>query len=343
MKLIIQIPCLDETDTLPAVLADLPAHIPGITAIETLVVDDGSTDGTAELATALGVDHVVRHAGNKGLAVAFQTGIDACLRLGADIIVNTDGDHQYPGAAIPDLIAPILAGEADIVIGDRQVDQIDHFSGRKKLLQKLGSWVVRQASDTDVPDAPSGFRAYSREAALRLYVTSDFSYTVEHVIQAGRRRLTVAHVPIATNPQTRPPRLYHGSWSFVKQQAGTIARTFTYYQPLRSFTYLAAPFLLAGLLLLGRFLLVYLFGNAYQRLLQSVTIGAALLIIGFLIFVVGLLADAVANHRRLTEEVLYRARRLDSERQALDDLRQRVSALEEAMPARRDGSADRTR
>lgn len=343
MKLIIQIPCLNETATLPAVLRDLPTRIAGVTSIETLVIDDGSTDGTAELATASGVDCIVRHAENKGLAAAFQTGIDACLRRGADIIVNTDGDHQYPGAAIPKLIAPILDGEADIVIGDRQVDRIEHFSGQKKVLQKLGSWVVRQASDTDVPDAPSGFRAYSREAALRLFVTNDFSYTVENVIQAGRRRLTVAHIPISTNPQTRPPRLHQGSWSFVKRQVGIIARTFTYYEPLRSFTYLAAPFLLVGLILLSRFLLVYIFGNAYQRLLQSVTIGAALLVIGFLIFVVGLLADAVANHRRLTEEVLYRVRKLDSERDALSDLRQRIEALEEALPAWHDGNPDRTR
>ncbi len=342
MKLIIQIPCYNETATLPAVLSDLPTQIPGVDTIETLVIDDGSTDGTAELAIALGVDHVIRHRGNKGLAIAFQTGIDACLRLGADIIVNTDGDHQYPGSAIPQLIAPILAGQADIVVADRQVDQIEHFSGQKKVLQKVGSWVVRLASGTDVPDAPSGFRAYSREAALRLYVTSDFSYTVENLIQAGRRRLAIAHVPIRTNPETRPPRLHKGNWNFVKQQAGTIARTFTYYEPLRSFTYLAAPFFLAGLILLGRFFFVYLFGNAYQRLLQSVTIGASLLVIGFLIFVVGLLADAVANHRRLTEEVLYRVRdRGEDER--LADLARRLEALEADMRLLRDGKASPSR
>ncbi|MFQ5855061.1 MAG: glycosyltransferase [Anaerolineae bacterium] len=327
MKLIIQIPCLNETATLAAVLQDLPTQIPGVDTIETLVIDDGSTDRTAELATALGVDHVIRHRGHKGLAVAFQTGVDACLQLGADIIVNTDGDHQYPGAAIPQLVAPILAGQADIVIGDRQVDQIDHFSSQKKLLQKLGSWVVRLASGTDVPDAPSGFRAYSREAALRLYVTSEFSYTVENLIQAGKRRLAIAHIPIETNPETRPPRLHKGNWNFVKQQAGTIARTFTYYEPLRSFSYLAAPFFLAGIGLLGRFFYVYLFGNAYQRLLQSVTIGAALLVIGFLIFVVGLLADAVANHRRLTEELLYRVRDMEGDAR-IDHLTQRIEALE---------------
>lgn len=311
MKLIIQIPCYNESATLPHVLEDLPREIPGIDTIETLVIDDGSTDGTAEVARALGVDHIVRHRANKGLAAAFQTGIDACLRLGADIIVNTDGDHQYPGDAIPDLVRPILRGEADIVIGDRQVDRVEHFSGQKKALLRLGSWVVRLASDTDVPDAPSGFRAYSREAALRLYVTSDFSYTVEHLIQAGKRRLTIAHVPVRTNPQTRPPRLHRGNWDFVKRQAGTIVRTFTYYEPLRTFSYLAGPFFLAGMILLGRFFWLYLTGNAMGRLLQSVTIGASLLVIGFLIFIFGLLADAVANHRRLTEEVLYRVRDLE--------------------------------
>lgn len=340
MKLIIQIPCFNETATLASVLSDLPAQIPGIDIIETLVIDDGSTDGTAGLATALGVDHVIRHRGNKGLAIAFQTGIDACLRLGADIIVNTDGDHQYPGTAIPQLVAPILENRADIVIGDRQVDQIDHFSGQKKVLQKLGSWVVRLASDTDVPDAPSGFRAYSREAALRLYVTSDFSYTVENLIQAGKRRLTLAHIPIRTNPQTRPPRLHTGNWSFVKQQASTIARTFTYYEPLRSFSYLAAPFFLVGFALLARFFYVYLFGSAYGRLLQSVTIGASLLVIGFLIFIVGLLADAVANHRRLTEEVLYRIRDLEDD-EGVEDLARRLEALERELMLMRNGRPER--
>lgn len=339
MKLIIQIPCFNERATLPSVIQDLPTQIRGVDIIETLVIDDGSTDGTAELATALGVDHVIRHNANKGLAIAFQAGIDACLYLGADIIVNTDGDHQYPGTAIPELIAPILNGQADIVVGDRQVDQIDHFSGQKKMLQKVGSWVVRLASDTDVPDAPSGFRAYSREAALRLYVTSDFSYTVENLIQAGKRRLTIAHIPIETNPQTRPPRLHKGNWNFVKQQASTIARTFTYYEPLRTFSYLAAPFFLVGLVLLGRFFYVYLFGNAYGRLLQSVTIGASLLVIGFLIFVVGLLADAVANHRRLTEEVLYRVRDMESD-ERIEDLTQRLEALENKLMVVRDGDKE---
>jgi len=208
-------------------------------------------------------------------------------------------------------------------------------------LQKLGSWAVRVASDTDVPDAPSGFRAYSREAALRLYVTSEFSYTVENLIQAGKRRLAVAHIPIETNPVTRPPRLHKGNWNFVKQQAGTIARTFTYYEPLRSFSYLAAPFFLIGLALLVRFFYVYLRGNAYQRLLQSVTIGASLLVIGFLIFVVGLLADAVANHRRLTEEVLYRVRDMEDDEQ-IDDLARRVEVLEWELAAMRDGKSARS-
>lgn len=339
MKLIVQIPCYNESGTLARVLQDLPREIPGVDTIETLVIDDGSTDGTAEVARSLGVDHIVQHRGNKGLATAFQTGIDACLRLGADIIVNTDGDHQYPGDAIPDLVAPILRGEADIVIGDRQVDQVEHFSGQKKALLRLGSWVVRLASDTDVPDAPSGFRAYSREAALRLYVTSDFSYTVENLIQAGKRRLTIAHVPIRTNPQTRPPRLHEGNWNFVKRQAGTILRTFTYYEPLRTFSYLAGPFFLAGMILLGRFFWLYFTGNAMGRLLQSVTIGASLLVIGFLIFVFGLLADAVANHRRLTEEVLYRVRDMEAS-DRVQRLEARIEALERELERVRDGQGD---
>ncbi len=309
MKLIIQIPAYNEQDTLPGVLADLPAAIKGIDLIETLVIDDGSTDDTAAIAEQCGADYVVRHRGNKGLAAAFQTGLDACLRLGADIVVNTDGDGQYPGAAIPQLIAPILAGQADIVIGDRQIQSIVHFSARKRLLQRLGSWVVGLASGISIPDAPSGFRAYSREAALRLFVTSDFSYTLENLIQAGKRRLTIAHVPIHTNETPRKSKLHQGDWDFVKKQAATIVRSYASYEPLKTFFYLAVPFLLFGLLLIGRIGVLYLSGQVTRGSnVQSLIVGVASLIIGFLIVLFGILADRVGDNRRLLEEILYHVR-----------------------------------
>ncbi|MCI0395005.1 MAG: glycosyltransferase family 2 protein, partial [Chloroflexi bacterium] len=235
MKLIVQIPCLDEASTLPAALAGLPAEIPGVSCLETLVVDDGSQDETAAVAQALGITHLVRHARTLGLAQAFATGLETSLRLGADIIVNTDGDNQYPAAAIPDLVAPIVAGRADIVIGNRQVERLPHFSPLKKGLQGVGSWMVRTVSGTDVPDAPSGFRAYSREAALRLNILTNYSYTLETIIQAGKMGLTVLSVPVATNSPTRPSRLQRNTWHFIKAQAGTILRLYAFYEPLRTF------------------------------------------------------------------------------------------------------------
>lgn len=312
-RVIIQIPCLNEEDTLPAVFHDLPADLPDV-HFETLVIDDGSTDRTVEVARSLGVNYIVRHRGRKGLPAAFQSGIDAGLKLGADIIVNTDGDHQYPGAAIPDLIRPIIDGQADIVIGNRQTHTVDHFSTQKKFLQRVGSWVVRAASDTDVPDAPSGFRAYSKEAALRLYVTSEFSYTIENLIQAGKRRLNVAHVAITSKP-TRPSRLHRGNWNFVKRQGATIIRTYAQYEPLKTFTYLALPFLLIGGGLLMRFLIYYLIdpNQTYQRYLQSVFIGGVFMLVGFITFFIGILADLSGNNRRITEEILYRLRNLEVE------------------------------
>jgi glycosyltransferase involved in cell wall biosynthesis len=312
VKLIVQIPVLDEADSIAGVLADIPRDIPGITSVEVLIIDDGCTDNTVALALDHGADHVVRHTSRKGLATAFQTGIDTALRLGADIIVNTDGDHQYPGDEIPHLIAPILAGQADYVIGDRQVDSIEHFSPLKKTLQQLGSSVVRWASETEVSDAVSGFRALSREAALRTFVTSDFSYTVENLIQAGKKRLTVATIPIATNPVERPSRLHRGNWNFIKQQGATIVRTYVTYEPLKTFTYLAAPFLLIGVILLGRAIFVYIMRqivNDYpQDNFQSLVGGGVALLLGFLIFLFGILADRIGGIRRLLEEVLYRAR-----------------------------------
>jgi glycosyltransferase involved in cell wall biosynthesis len=309
VKLIVQIPCFDERETLPAVVASIPREIPGVDRVEVLVIDDGSSDGTAELARALGVDYVVRHVGNKGLAQAFRTGIDACLRLGADVIVNTDGDNQYPGSDVPRLIEPIVRGEAEMVVADRQTGTIAHFSPTKKALQRLGSWAVRQVSRTDVPDAPSGFRAYSREAALRLNVVSAYSYTVETLIQAGARRTAIAHVPIAVNAQTRPSRLMGSTWNYMKHQLATIVRTYAMYEPLRVFTTIGSLVLLGGAALVVRFLYYYLLGHPGH--VQSLVLGAALLVVGLQIVLNGLLADLIAANRRLTEETLYKLRRME--------------------------------
>lgn len=312
MKLIVQIPVLDEADSIADVLNDIPRSIEGIDGVEVLIIDDGCTDDTVAVALAHGANHVVRHTSRKGLATAYQTGIDTGLRLGADIIVNIDGDHQYPGGEIPRLVAPILAGQADIVIGDRQVESIAHFSPLKKTLQAVGSGVVRWASETDVPDTVSGFRALSREAALRTFVTTDFSYTVENLIQAGKKRLTVTAVPISTNPVHRPSRLHQGNWNFIKRQAAIIARTYATYEPLKTFTYLAAPFLFVGVVLLGRAIYVFLAWkliNDYPASnYQSLIGGGVALIVGFVIFLFGILADRIGGVRRIEEELLYRVR-----------------------------------
>jgi|HigsolmetaAR201D_1030396.scaffolds.fasta_scaffold04357_2 glycosyltransferase involved in cell wall biosynthesis len=310
VKLIVQIPVLNEADTIAAVLADIPRSIPGIDSVEVLIIDDGCTDDTIMIALQNGADHVVRHTSRKGLATAFQTGIDTALRLGADIIVNTDGDHQYPGSQIGPLIAPILAGQADYVIGDRQIDSIAHFSPLKKRLQAFGSGVVRWASDTQVSDAVSGFRALSREAALRTFVTSEFSYTVENLIQVGKKRLTITTIPIQINYVQRPSKLHRGNFDFVKRQAATIVRTYATYEPLKTFSYLALPFLLVGILLLGRAVYVYIarnFGLVASND-QALLGGGVALIIGFLIFIFGIVSDRIGGVRRVSEEVLYRIR-----------------------------------
>ena len=341
MKLIVQIPVLDEAATIAAVIRDIPREIAGVDSVEVLIIDDGCTDDTVAVALANGANFVVRHAGRKGLARAFQTGIDTALRLGADVIVNTDGDHQYPGAAIPDLIAPILAGQAEVVIGDRQVGSVEHFSTFKKTLQHVGSGVVRWASDTDVPDTVSGFRALSREAALRLFVTTDFSYTVENLIQAGKKGLTVTTVPIAVNPVQRPSRLHQGNWNFIKRQAAIIARTYTTYEPLKTFSYIALVFFVPGVLLLTWAAIVF-FGRRLGLLQatndQSLIVGGVLMIMTLLTFLFGMIADRIGGVRRLDEEQLYRLRA----REVADEEWRRLIAarldaierkIEEAKPA----------
>lgn len=334
MKLIVQIPAYNEATTLPEVLQGIPRQIDGVDEVQILVVDDGSKDGTPEIAAMHGAHHIVRQMSNKGLPIAFQTGIDTSLRLGADIIVNMDGDGQYLGSDIPTLIAPIVEHRADIVIGDRQTGTLDHFTGPKKALQRVGSSVVRWASETEVPDTVSGFRALNREAALRLFVTTDFSYTVESLIQAGKRRLTIAHVPVNAKP-TRPSRLHRGNWHFVKRQAGTIVRTYATYEPLKAFSYLAAPWMILGLVLLVRATYVYL-GRNFWGLeadnTQALTLGIGFLILSFLIFLIGLVSDRIGGNRRLIEELLYRQRRADLQRQVWREMADdRIQELEDRL------------
>jgi glycosyltransferase involved in cell wall biosynthesis len=312
MKLIIQIPCLNEADTLPGTLADLPRSIPGIDVIEVLIVDDGSTDGTSEVARAHGVRHVVRFRRPKGLAAAFTAGIDACLKQGADIIVNTDGDNQYSGADIPRLIAPLLRGHADIVIGDRNIRDLAHMSIAKKLLQRLGSWTVRQVSNTKVPDTTSGFRAYTREAALRMTIVSDFSYTLESIIQAGKKRMAVAHVEVSTNANTRPSRLFSSMFSYIKQSSATIVRIYAMYEPLKVFTYIGAVLFVGGVLLTMPFVFDYVSsGTGMVGHVQSLILAAVLMILGFQIVLIGLLADVISGARKLIEDLLYRVRAME--------------------------------
>jgi glycosyltransferase involved in cell wall biosynthesis len=314
-KLVIQIPCFNEADTLAATLADLPRSVPGVDVVEWLVVDDGSVDGTADVARANGVDHVVAHAHNRGLAAAFLTGLDAALRLGADVIVNTDADNQYVAACIPDLIAPVCAGAADMVVGERPIGHIDDFSWSKKKLQRLGSWVVRRFSGTDVADAPSGFRAMSREAALRLQVFGRFSYTMETLVQANAEGLAVTSVPVRVNPQTRPSRLAKSTFQYLRRSSQTIVRSFALYHPFKFFFRVGlVPFAL-GMLLLLRWGLFWLFDDEYRSRLPSLVVGAVLLIVAVQIWVVAFLADLQAATRRLLAEARVRERRrlLDGE------------------------------
>jgi glycosyltransferase involved in cell wall biosynthesis len=316
-KLIIQIPCLNEAQTLPATLSDLPKSIPGVDAIEVLIIDDGSRDGTADVARACGVQHIVRMRRNKGLAAAFQAGIDACLKAGADFIVNTDADNQYAGSDIPKLLAPLLRGEADICIGDRNIAELSHMSWRKRQLQALGSWVVRQVSNTNVPDTTSGFRAYTREAALRMTIISEFSYTLESIIQAGKKRMAIAHVPIAVNPRTRESRLFDSVFSYVKRSGATIVRIYAMYEPLKVFTYLGSTVFAAGLALALRYLYYVLHSEGFRHT-GSLIAAAVLTIVGFMVLVIGLLADLISANRKLLEDLLYRVRTLESPPSARD-------------------------
>ncbi len=311
MKLIVQIPCLNEAETLPTTIADIPRDIAGVDSVEVLVVDDGSTDGTADIALRHGANHVVRFERSRGLAVTFTAGIDAALGLGADIIVNTDGDNQYSGAEIPKLIAPILEGRAEMVIGNRQVGNVEHFSFTKKKLQSVGSWVVRQVSGTKVEDTTSGFRAFARNAAQRLNVVSEYTYTLETIIQAGKKRMAVAQVPISTR-RTRPSRLISSNWDYVKKSAATIVRIYTMYEPLKIFSYIGGVFLTAGLAFSARYLYFIWIGQG-QGHIQSVVAAGALLIVGFMIVLIGFVADIMASVRRLLEEVLYRQRRMEDQ------------------------------
>jgi glycosyltransferase involved in cell wall biosynthesis len=306
-KLIIQIPCLNEAATLPATLADLPRAIPGIDLVEVVVVDDGSRDGTAEVAQRCGVEHVVRLRRNKGLAAAFMAGIDASLKAGADYIVNTDADNQYAAHEIPRLLAPLLAGDADIVIGDRNIAELRHMSWRKRQLQQLGSWVVRQVSNTNVPDTTSGFRAYTREAALRMTIVSEFSYTLESIIQAGKKRMAIAHVPVATNPRTRESRLFDSVFGYIKRSAATIVRIYAMYEPLKVFTYLGLFVFSGGVVGVLRFVYYFFVGEAWKHQ-ASLIASAVLLIVGFQVLVIGLLADVISGNRKLLEDLLYRIR-----------------------------------
>jgi glycosyltransferase involved in cell wall biosynthesis len=309
LKLVIQIPCYNEADTLPLVVHDMPRQVEGFEAVELLVIDDGSTDATAEIATELGVHHVVKLPQNRGLANAFAKGLEVSLALGADVIVNTDGDNQYDNSEIPELVWPILTGQADMVIGDRRVDTIAHFSPIKKLLQKFGSWVVRWASNTGVPDATSGFRAISRDTALRLHVFSSYTYTLETIIQAGRKGLTVASVPVRTRERLRESRLIRSLPSYIYLSALTILRIFMMYEPLRVFISLGILPFVAGGLLVVRFLYFYLSGDGSGHV-QSLIVASILLVLGLQTFFLGLLADIIAKNRNLIEETHYRIKKI---------------------------------
>jgi glycosyltransferase involved in cell wall biosynthesis len=308
VKLIIQIPCLNEAATLGTALATLPREVSGFDTVEWLVVDDGSSDCTAELAARLGVDHVVRHPVNRGLATAFMTGIDTALRHGADVIVNTDADNQYEATDIPLLVQPILERRADMVIGARPIAQTEHFSWIKKQLQHFGSWAVRLASKTRVADAPSGFRAMTREAAMRLNVFNAYTYTLETIIQAGLSNLTVVSVPIRTNPDLRPSRLVKSIPNYVKRSLMTILRVFVIYRPLALFMWTSTILVVVGVAIGVRYLAFLMAGTGGGHV-QSLILAALCIMLGALSFMIGLLADLIATNRKLLEQIDFRLQR----------------------------------
>jgi glycosyltransferase involved in cell wall biosynthesis len=314
MKLIIQIPCFNEEHTLTATFNDIPKKIDGVDQVEILIIDDGSTDNTIEVAKALGVDHIVINKNNRGLARTFRTGLNECLKLGADIIVNTDGDNQYAGWDIPKLIQPILDGKADLVVGDRNTAKVAHFSPFKKLLQRLGSYVVKTLSGVQVPDAVSGFRAYSRDAALQLNIVSPFSYTIEALIQAGKKHMAVTSVPVETNEKTRESRLFSSIPKFIERQLTTIIRMYAMYQPLKVFFFIGLTLSILGAIPIIRFLYFYFTGDGEGHL-QSLVLGGVLTILGFISFLIALLADLMNFNRQLIEQTLEKVRRIELQMQ----------------------------
>ena len=318
MKLIIQIPCFNEAETLEVTLNDLPKHIDGIDEIEYLIIDDGSHDNTAEVAKKWGVHYVVRFRRNKGLAKGFMAGLDACLKNGADIIVNTDADNQHCGADIETLVRPILDKKAHIVIGERPIDDTEHFTPLKKKLQHFGSWVVRKASKTTIPDAPSGFRAYSREAAMRINVINDYTYTLETIVQSGREKMAVMSVPIRTNPELRESRLFHSMWGYIKKSMLTIVRTYLMYRPLYFFFMLGSILALVGVGFFVRYFVFFCSGEGGGHL-QSLILASTLLIVGFQTIVVGLLGDVISANRKILQDVQYHVRKMDYSRQECED------------------------
>nr|WP_302020155.1 glycosyltransferase family 2 protein [uncultured Acetatifactor sp.] len=320
MKLIIQIPCYNEAETLAIALNDLPKHIEGIDTIEYLIINDGSKDDTVRVAREWGVHYVVNFRQNRGLAYGFMAGIDACLRNGADIIVNTDADNQYKGSDIEKLVRPILEGDSDIVIGERPIDQTEHFSLLKKKLQHLGSWTVQVASKTSIPDAPSGFRAYSRDAAMRLNVFNEYTYTLETIVQAGREKMAMTSVPIGTNGELRPSRLFHSMFGYVKRSSVTIIRAFMMYKPLRFFAIIGLIPFIAGILLGMRYL-VYIFIGQAGGHVQSLILASILILMGFMTIIIGLQADIIAANRKILQDIQYRIRKMeyDARREGLGD------------------------
>jgi len=311
MKLVIQIPCYNEADTLPGVIADLPQSIPGIAVIETLVVDDGSSDGTADVARALGVTRVVSHRGNRGLANTFLTGLETALEMGADIIVNTDGDHQYPGASIPALCAPIIAGEAELVIGDRQTKTDPKVTAKKRMFYELGNFVVRSATGVSVHDAPSGFRAMSRDFALSVHLTNPFSYTLETIFAAAENRQPIREVPIRSNAATRPSRLFRGLVQYMRRSASIIVQGYSMHNPLRAFGWLSLPFLVVGTGLGVRFLYFYIRDPDYSGHIQSLILASISIVVGAQVLIFGMLGSLVRANRLLLQDIRMRVRRLE--------------------------------